>query len=71
MWQGGLGLKNDSTSVQMHFVRGSKQLISLSLPRMQPDGSVSPLRIAQRMRLEQGQLSQLHNRMQVNTCPLI
>lgn len=68
MWQGGLALKNDNTSVQMHFVRGSEQLATVSLPPMGPQGSLGPLRIAQRMRLEQVQLDQLARRMQVLCC---
>lgn len=65
MWQGQLGLKNDSTAVQMHFVAGNKDLIPGSLPQRQPDGTVAPIRIVQRMRLEQTQLEGVAKRMQV------
>ena len=65
MWQGILGLKNDSCVVQMHFIAGCRPLVKLSLPQQGPDGTVQPLRIAQRMRLEQAQLDGVAKRMQV------
>lgn len=64
MWQGILGLKNDSCVVQMHFIAGCRPLVKLSLPQQGPDGTVQPLRIAQRMRLEQAQLDGVAKRMQ-------
>ena len=67
MWQGQLGLKNDTTAVQMHFVAGNKDLIPVSLPQLQTDGTVGPIRIAQRMRLEPAQLEGVAKRMQVGT----
>ena len=39
--------------------------MKLSLPQQGPDGTVQPLRIAQRMRLEQAQLDGVAKRMQV------
>ncbi|XP_053378964.1 msx2-interacting protein-like isoform X2 [Mercenaria mercenaria] len=65
MWQGVLGLKNDQCVVQMHFISGFQPLVKMSLPQQAPDGTVQPLRIAQRMRLEQAQLEGVAKRMQM------
>lgn len=71
MWQGLLGLKNDSAAIQMHYVSGNSKLAEYSLPK--PSGvtgangiAVPPvLRIAQRMRMEASQLEGVTKRMQV------
>lgn len=63
MWQGVLALKNDQCVVQLHMINGYEQLVKLSLPQQGPDGSVQPLRIAQRMRLEAAQLDGVIKRM--------
>lgn len=65
MWQGVLALKNDQCVVQLHMINGFEQLVKLSLPQQGPDGSVQPLRIAQRMRLEAAQLDGVIKRMKV------
>lgn len=65
MWQGLLALKTDQAAVQMHFVFGNPQVASGSLP-CNSDGSTPPLRIAQRMRLEQAQLEGVARKMQVS-----
>jgi len=65
MWQGVLALKNDSSVVQMHLISGFQQLVKMSLPQQAQDGTVQPLRIAQRMRLEPAQLDGVVKRMQV------
>lgn len=65
MWQGLLALKNDQAAVQMHFVFGSLQVARDSLP-CNSDGSTPPLRIVQRMRLEQTQVEGVARKMQVN-----
>ncbi|XP_052759600.1 msx2-interacting protein-like isoform X2 [Mya arenaria] len=65
MWQGVLGLKNDQCVVQMHFISGFQPLVKMSLPQPAQDGTVQPLRIAQRMRLEQTQLEGVEKRMQL------
>lgn len=65
MWQGLLALKNDSAAVQMHFVGGNPNVAGDTLSR-HADGSTPPLRIAQRMRLEQPQLEQVHRKMKVS-----
>jgi hypothetical protein len=70
MWQGVLGLKNDQCVVQMHFISGFQPLVKMSLPQQAPDGTVQPLRIAQRMRLEQAQLEGVAKRMQVCFCQI-
>lgn len=64
MWQGLLALKTDQAAVQMHFVFGSPDIARNSLP-CNSDGSTPPLRIAQRMRLEQTQLEGVARKMQV------
>lgn len=65
MWQGLLALKTDQAAVQMHFVFGNPQVARDSLP-CNSDGSTPPLRIAQRMRLEQTQLEGVARKMQVS-----
>lgn len=65
MWQGLLALKTDQAAVQMHFVFGNPEVASGSLP-CNSDGSTPPLRIAQRMRLEQTQLEGVARKMQVS-----
>lgn len=71
MWQGILGLKNDQCVVQMHFISGCQHLVKMSLPQQAADGTVQPLRIAQRMRLEQQQLEGVEKRMQVRIFTLL
>lgn len=66
MWQGLLALKNDQAAVQMHFVFGNPNVARDSLP-CNSDGSTPPLRIAQRMRLEQTQVEGVARKMQVCT----
>lgn len=66
MWQGVLALKNDSSNVQMHYLAGSQRLVRQALPPMTVEGLGQPLRIAQRMRLEQSQLEGVHRKMQVS-----
>ncbi|XP_039315476.1 protein split ends [Solenopsis invicta] len=63
MWQGLLALKNDQAAVQMHFVFGNPRVARDSLP-CNSDGSTPPLRIAQRMRLEQTQVEGVARKMQ-------
>ena len=67
MWQGILALKNDQSYVQMHFIAGNRRLPNQALPQPMPNGSLNPLRIAQRMRLEHTQLDGVAKRMQVRT----
>ncbi|KAK6176222.1 hypothetical protein SNE40_014546 [Patella caerulea] len=66
MWQGPLALKNDSSFVQMHFVAGNQELVKLTLPQLSTVDQV-PLRIAQRMRMEQTQLEGVSKRMQMDS----
>lgn len=65
MWQGLLALKNDQAAVQMHFVFGNPHVARESLP-CNSDGSTPPLRIAQRMRLEQTQVDGVARKMQMD-----
>jgi len=65
MWQGLLGLKNETAAVQMHFLSGNLQLVDQSLPRSaQPNEVPPPLRISQRMKLEPSQLEGVDKRIQ-------
>jgi SPOC domain len=64
MWQGLLALKTEQAAVQMHFVYGNKKIAKASLP-FNSDHSTPPLRIAQRMRLEQSQIEGVARKMQV------
>jgi hypothetical protein len=72
MWQGLLGLKNDSAAIQMHYVSGNSKLAEYSLPKASgatgPNGVTLPpiLKIAQRMRMELSQLEGVTKRMQVS-----
>lgn len=64
MWQGLLALKTEQAAVQMHFVYGNKKIAKASLP-FNSDHTTPPLRIAQRMRLEQSQIEGVARKMQV------
>ena len=64
MWQGLMALKNDHAVVQMHFISGNPHVARGSLP-CGPDGITLPLRIAQRMRLEQQQLEGVARKVQM------
>jgi len=66
VWQGLLALKNDQAAVQMHFVSGSLRIAHSSLPPVMAESGTAPVRIAQRMRLEQTQLEGVARKMQVN-----
>lgn len=65
-WVGLLGLKQDHAAVQMLYVSGSSDVARGAL-RVHPDGSTSPIRIGQRMRLEQTQLEGVARKIQVCT----
>lgn len=64
MWQGLLALKSEQAAVQMHFVFGNPNVARDSLP-CNSDGTTPPLRIVQRMRLEQTQVEGVARKMQV------
>lgn len=66
MWQGLLALKTEQAAVQMHFVYGNKKIAKASLP-FNSDHTTPPLRIAQRMRLEQSQIEGVARKMQVRS----
>lgn len=70
MWQGLLALKTEQAAVQMHFVFGNNSIAKSSLP-FNIDRTTPPLRIAQRMRLEQSQIEGVARKMQVCTTKLI
>jgi len=63
MWQGLLGLKNDTAAVQMHYLSGNVRFAEVPLPRAaQPQEVPPPLRISQRMKLEPSQLEGVNKR---------
>ncbi|EDV23900.1 uncharacterized protein TRIADDRAFT_6458, partial [Trichoplax adhaerens] len=64
VWQGVLMLKNDTVVVQMYLLCGSKAIATESLSVHCKDGKISPLKIAQRMKLEASQLENVSKRMQ-------
>lgn len=63
-WQGLLVLKSDQAAIQMHYVSGDENIGINALPRNR-DYSTPPLRIVQRMRLEQTQLEGVSRKMEV------
>jgi len=63
VWQGHLGLKNESASVQFHYISGCKELARNSLP-LEAIPHMPTLRIGQRMRLEDAHLSGVRTKMQ-------
>lgn len=63
-WVGLLELKQFRVAVQMLYVSGSSDVARGAL-RVHPDGSTTPLRIGQRMRLEQTQLEGVARKIQV------
>ncbi|EDO40890.1 predicted protein, partial [Nematostella vectensis] len=68
VWQGLVALKNDTAAVQMHYLSGNSRLAEASLPQAPAAQAMAtvppPLRIAQRMKLEQSQLEGVVRRMQ-------
>ena len=66
VWQGHLGLKQDIATVQFHYVSGCKDLARASLPATSvhdPRMQLPTLKIGQRMRLEESQLSGVQRKM--------
>ena len=68
VWQGHLGLKTEIATVQFHYVSGCKDLARASLPTSIHDPRVGlpTLKIGQRMRLEESQLSGVQRKMTQN-----
>ena len=65
VWQGHLGLKTEIATVQFHYVSGCKDLARASLPTAvaDPRMELPTLKIGQRMRLEESQLSGVQRKM--------
>ena len=65
VWQGHLGLKTEVATVQFHYVSGCKDLARASLPTAitDPRMPLPTLKIGQRMRLEESQLSGVQRKM--------
>ena len=69
LWTGVLALKNDLASVQMHFVSGSRSLTARALHSF--SDSENPLRITQRMRIDQTQLQALERKIGISVSFII
>lgn len=66
MWQGHLTMKNEPAEVQIYFVSGNEEVAKRSLLKNE-DGSTTPLKIINRMRLDAVQSEGLHDKMQVGS----
>ncbi|XP_065161613.1 protein split ends-like isoform X2 [Atheta coriaria] len=64
MWQGHLTMKNEPAEVQIYFVSGNEEVAKRSLLKNE-DGSTTPLKIINRMRLDAVQSEGLHDKMQI------
>ena len=58
--------KNDIATIGMNFVSGNIEIARSCLSQMTVDCKAGPLRILQRMRLEQSQLEGVQRKLQVN-----
>ena len=56
IWTGSFTIKNDTAQIAMNFVNGNTEIADKCLVQMTNDSKQTPLRILQRMRLEQSQL---------------
>ncbi|OXA41508.1 Protein split ends [Folsomia candida] len=64
MWQGLLAVKNHTAASQMHFLSGDQDLVREALAP-NPDGTIPPLKISKRMRLEEAHLMEVAGMMQM------
>ncbi|OXA41463.1 Protein split ends [Folsomia candida] len=64
MWQGLLAVKNNTAASQMHYLTGDQDVAREALAP-NPDGTIPPLKISQRMRLEEAHLMEVAARMQM------
>jgi hypothetical protein len=73
IWTGSFTIKNDTASIAMNFVTGNKDIASSCLGQMTIDSKNMPLKILQRMRLEQNQLEGVQRKLQLENehCILI
>jgi hypothetical protein len=64
MWSGTFMIKNDMATIAMNFVSGNVDIGRSCLNQMTVDNQAAPLRILQRMRLEQSQLEGVQRKLQ-------
>ncbi len=64
LWTGSFMIKNDIATIAMNFVSGNIGIARSCLSQMTLDSQNAPLRIMQRMRLEQSQLEGVHRKLQ-------
>jgi hypothetical protein len=64
MWSGSFMIKNDVATIAMNFVSGNVDIGRSCLNQMSIDNQSAPLRILQRMRLEQSQLEGVQRKLQ-------
>ena len=65
LWTGSFMIKNDTASIAMNYVSGNIDIARSCLTQMTIDSKNLPLRILQRMRLEQNQLEGVQRKLQV------
>ena len=63
IWTGSFMMKSDIASIAMNFVSGNLEIARDCLTQMSADSRSGPLRILQRMRLEQNQLEGVHRKL--------
>jgi hypothetical protein len=65
IWTGSFTIKNDTAQIAMNFVNGNFEIANKCLVQMKHDSRQAPLRILQRMRLEQSQLEGVQRKLQL------
>jgi hypothetical protein len=65
IWTGSFTIKNDTAQIAMNFVNGNFEIANKCLIQMKHDSRQAPLRILQRMRLEQSQLEGVQRKLQL------
>lgn len=65
IWTSSFVLKNDSVTVSMNFLFGNIEIAKCCITQMNMDGLNMPIRISQRMRLEQNQLEGVQKKLQM------
>ena len=66
LWTGAFMIKNDTATIAMNYVAGNIDIARSCLSQMTIDSQNTPLRILQRMRLEQSQLEGVQRKLQVS-----
>jgi hypothetical protein len=65
IWNGAFTIKNDTASIGMNFASGNMDIAKSCLSQMTMESNNMPLRILQRMRLEQSQLEGVQRKLQL------